>query len=527
MKWILSAVAVVAGLAIAAMVALPRLVETPRVQSMIASSATQALARPVKFRSVSVSIWPAPTARLHGFEIAEDPAFGSGPFVRLDHADLRLRVWPLLRGHVEFARLVLHAPTISVVQGPGGRWNFSSLGAARETATVARAPRTGGPATQPPGLVSRVTIDKGLVTYERRTAGGLLVRQRLEDLEGTLVPRAGGHAFSGSGRLMPGELTLKVIDGTVGSSGARALTEATLRARVEVEGKDIGALVAAAFGPEPALGGSVTGRLELSGALGRPRAAGEIEVRSPTVTRTSPSCGEPRRRTLALGTVKASVAWRDGRLVVQPLTSGVGRGSVATTLVATAAPPTRAELSDLRLQGFPLERVLVDFLCQGYAVSGPLDLTGTLSLVTADPARTLSGSGEFRVGAGRIVGPGALALLGELVRVGGADAPGSLPSSPFDFDSITGSYQIANGLVSTRDLVYTSRRMKAKARGDYALPTGQVNADLVLEHGRGVLQARIAGPAASPSVRVTQSVARGLDTDRVDRSFKDLLKKFR
>lgn len=530
MKWVAVAVVVMAGLVAAATVALPRVVDTPRVQALIASSASQALARPVKFRSVSVSVFPYPIVRLHGFEIAEDPAWGSGPFVRLDTADLRLRLWPLLRGHVEFATLVLREPTIAVIQGPGGRWNFSSLGAARESTTAARPPRAGGSVAGTPGLVSRVSIDKGLVIYERRAPGGLLVRQRLEDLEATLVPRAGGLALSGSARIMPGEVRVKVPEGTLGPGGARGLTEASLRARLEIDGQDIRSIVAAALGPEPALGGAIMGRLDVTGTLGRPRAAGEIEVRNPTVTRTSPACGEPQRRTLALSTLKATVSWRDSRLVIQPLTSGIERGRLATTVIVTPAPPTRTELADLVLKGLPLERLLVDFLCQGYAVAGPLDLTGTLILTAADPLRTLSGSGQLRIGAGKVVGPRALALFGGLVRVGGAVSSVlslDVPAAPLEFDSIAGSYQITNGVVTTRDLVYTSRAMKARVSGDYAIPAGRVNADVILEHGRGLIQAKVTGSADSPSIRVTPSVARGLEPERVERGFKDLLKKFR
>ena len=131
-RWLLAAVAAIVGLAIAVMVALPRLVDTPRVQSLIAGTASQALARSVKFRSVSVSVAPYPAVRLHGLEVAEDPAFGGGPFLRLDEADLRLKLWPLLRGQIEFATLVLKQPTVALIQGADGRWNFATLGATTE-----------------------------------------------------------------------------------------------------------------------------------------------------------------------------------------------------------------------------------------------------------------------------------------------------------------------------------------------------------------------------------------------------------
>jgi hypothetical protein len=191
-------------------------------------------------------------------------------------------------------------------------------------------------------------------------------------------------------------------------------------------------------------------------------------------------------------------------------------------------------LGDLTVQALPLEKVLVDFLCQGYAVTGPLDLTGTAALVAADPLGTLSGGGRLRIGAGKIVGAQALALVGNLARAGGAvssvlgaDVP-ALTSSPLEFDSITATYTIANGVVTTRDLLYTSRTMKATVAGDYALASGRMNLDVLVDHGRGRLKATVTGTAASPSIRMSPaSVLRDVDPGKVERGLQDLLRRLR
>jgi AsmA-like protein len=269
--------------------------------------------------------------------------------------------------------------------------------------------------------------------------------------------------------------------------------------------------------------------------VARPRAAGEVELQGPTVTRTSPDCPEPRRRTLSLSSLKASVTWDDGRLVLQPLTTGLGRGTVATKLTATATPPMTTELSDLVLKGIPLERVLVDFLCQGYAVSGALDLTGGFTLAAGDPLRTLAGAGQLRVGPGQIVGASALTLLSGIVRLGtgvtsvlALDVPRLATSSPLEFESIVGTYQVRNGIVTTRDLLYTSRAMKVRVAGDYALATARVSLDVVVDDGRRQLQAKVTGPAAAPAIRVEPvAILRQLDAEKAERDLKDLLKKFR
>jgi hypothetical protein len=269
----------------------------------------------------------------------------------------------------------------------------------------------------------------------------------------------------------------------------------------------------------------------VSGTLGRPRAAGEVEWRDATVTRTSEACAEPRRRTLALATVKASVSWRDGRLVADPLASGIPRGTVRTRLAATTSAPARADLTDLTVESVPVERVLVDFLCAGWAVAGPLDLRGTLALSGTDPLASLSGRGQFRVGPGTVVGARALRLLGGLARGGAStaglstDLPATHAGAPLAFDSITGSYEIVDGVVVTRDLVYTGRGLTMRARGEYALARGDVRADVVLERERSVVQAKVTGSVDSPAIRSSTSLARHLDTG--ERPFRDLLKRFR
>src|SRR5207245_44549 len=98
---------VVAVLALVALVAVPFAVDTPRMQTLIASGASQALGRPVKFASISAAVFPWPAVELYALEIGEDPHFGTAPFVKLDTGRLTLRVRPLLRGRIAFGALTL------------------------------------------------------------------------------------------------------------------------------------------------------------------------------------------------------------------------------------------------------------------------------------------------------------------------------------------------------------------------------------------------------------------------------------
>jgi uncharacterized protein YhdP len=101
-------------------------------------------------------------------------------------------------------------------------------------------------------------------------------------------------------------------------------------------------------------------------------------------------------------------------------------------------------------------------------------------------------------------------------------------ASTIEFDSISGSYQIRDGVVTTRDLLYRSRAMTIKASGEYALSTDRVTLDVVLDYGPGQLQARVMGTTASPAIRVVPpAIARQVDRGKAERALKELLQKFR
>ncbi|HEU5322545.1 MAG TPA: AsmA family protein, partial [Methylomirabilota bacterium] len=421
-KWVLGAAAAVVLLVVAVLAAVPYLVDTPRVQALIAGTASQALGRPVRFESVSIAVLPLPAVELHKLQVAEDPRFGTTPFLTLETGRLQLRLWPLLTGRVEFGTLRLQKPLITVIQGPDGRLNIASLGPPepRAAGRPGRSGGAGGAAGAGAVLGSRVKIEDGVVTYVARGKGEAATRYRVEDLDLTLEGTGSQVAFGGAARVTPGDLALKVSDGVLGLPAGRSLVEAPVRGKVRLEAKDVADLVAAAAGPSPSVGGALTGALALGGTLGSPSAAGDVELSRVRVTQTHPACPEPKRRTLEIPTLKLNASYQDGRLAGRPVTATLGGGAVSAQLLVSPERGVRVQLSDIAVRALPLEKLLVDYLCQGYAITGPLDLTGGAEFSLADLWSTLSGPGTLRAGPGKVVGSQALALLGGVARVAGA-----------------------------------------------------------------------------------------------------------
>jgi len=538
LKWLVRAAGVLLVLVAGALIAVPFLVDTPRIQAYVAATATQALGRQVKFSGLSVRVLPLPAVELRDLEVAEDPKFGTTPFVRLERGRIRLRLWPLLTGRVELGDILLRKPTVTIVQGADGRLNIASLGSgSSEPRTAGRSSRGGGGGSGAGGaaVATRVVIDDGQVIYAVRGPGERPAQYRLEGLDLTITSGGSQIAFKGDARLQPGAVAVKVSDGLVSLGPSRSLTDAPVRAKVALDGKDIRELTAVAVGSSPELGGALKGTLAVAGTAAAPTAAGEIQVSNLTATQSSPQCSEPKRRTLTIPTLTLNAGWQSPRFTGKPLTVKLDGGTVTAQLTATLDRGIQVQLADLAIKALPLQRVLVDYLCEGYAVTGPLDLTGALSFETRDVLNTLNGPGQLRVGSGKVVGPRALALVNRVARVGGAvssvlgsDIPSGAFDSPLEFESITGTYTATNGVVTTRDLLYTSRAMKVAVAGDYGLGSSAVNLDLTINHKQGDLKAKVTGTAASPIVRVSSSsILKNLDNEKTEKSLRDLLKRFK
>src|SRR5258708_25734195 len=116
-KWLLIGLIALGVLVVGALLAVPLLLDSPAMQAYVQQQASHALGRPVKFGGLSIAALPLPSVRLRQLQVAEDPAFGPGPFVTVNEGRMRIRLRPLLQGRVGLAALTLAAPRTPGVPG--------------------------------------------------------------------------------------------------------------------------------------------------------------------------------------------------------------------------------------------------------------------------------------------------------------------------------------------------------------------------------------------------------------------------
>ena len=486
-------------IAVGALLLLPRWIDTPAMHAYITQLAGQAVGRPVKFTSLAVSLLP-PSVILKGLQVADDPRFGTAPFLNVDEVRVGLRVRPLLSLRIELASLTLDGARVELVES-GGRWNAASLAASPAQPKPATRSVPGIPGSAAVGsiMVSRVAFKEGVIHVTRRGTPGRDLR--IEGLNAT-VAGVGGSDFDirGDARVEPGGLRLRDIRATVGIRSP----EIPIKATLGLEGADIAPLARALALASPALSGPIKGTLQLSGTSARLGATGQLDLARVTLSQERLQCPPPARRQLVFDEVRVPVLLKATGFESVPFRAKLAQGTVGLTVTATLDEPSSlVNLRDIKISGVQLLPVLHEYLCQGYAISGPLDLTGALSMRTADMWRSMNGAGEFKVGAGRVIGEGALKLVREVLLAQGVissalqgDVRG-LGTTPLEFTSIKGSYKITNGVLRTDDTVYQTKGLAMSTMGTYGLADGRTDMMVLISQSAGQFRAHVTGSAGS------------------------------
>ncbi len=172
---ILIGLLVVVVLLVGVVLALPFLVDLNKYQDQYKPLIEDALNRKVQLQDIGLTVWPRIGARVAGFTVLDDPAFGSGPFASLASLDVGVKLMPLLSGKVEVEEITLSQPVITVIKNKNGVLNASTIGrkgvAVPEKPSRAPIPSTEGPLKILALLaVDRVSIDGGKLTYRDLSA---------------------------------------------------------------------------------------------------------------------------------------------------------------------------------------------------------------------------------------------------------------------------------------------------------------------------------------------------------------------
>lgn len=442
-------IAVLVGVALL----LPFIVDLNTYQEQYRPLIEEALNRKVTLQDIRLTIWPRLGARVAGFTVIEDPAFGAGPFAALSSVEVGVKLMPLLSGKIEVEEITLHAPVITVIKNKNGVLNASTVGrkgvAAPETPSRAPIPSPDGPLKILALLaVDRVSITGGKVTY-RDISQAKPVEYVLQDMEFLLQSVHLGSSPNLHVALTVQPMNLPVsVDGTFGPLKETAdldvinLQLALGKTNFAIAGKTAGQHMILTV-TAPSIN---TANLPMTLPLKKP-----VEVKDFKVA------AEMKGQDMRLSDLSFQIF--DGKVVAQGgLTSG------------SAAPPFSG-------------KVMLDGLQLGPAIDTvaetPVSISGTAGanlsvkgqgFAMPDLTRALEGTGHVGVKDGKVDGVNLLQEAVSILKVAGISVGEAKATA---FSTIETDLAIRQGVVMLQNLLMDSHDFQATGGGtigfDHAL----------------------------------------------------------
>jgi len=133
----------------------PLFIDVNRFRSDIESALADKWGRNVSIESVGrLRLLPSPEMEISNVRVSDDPAFSQSDFIAARTAEVRISLLPLLSGDINVKRVELTAPSVTLIKGQDGRWNWSTLKPAQD--------QEGAPSIS-------IAINNGSVTLINRT----------------------------------------------------------------------------------------------------------------------------------------------------------------------------------------------------------------------------------------------------------------------------------------------------------------------------------------------------------------------
>ena len=278
MKRILQVVAIIIGVLILLVIALPFIINANTFKPKLESELTTALGRQVTVGDLSLSLLSGGVAA-DNIAIADDPQFSTTPFVQAKSLNVGVELIPLIFSRtLNVTEVTLNQPQISLVKSANGeKWNFSSLGAAPAPAGAPASASPSAPSGKPTPAnspnepsgssssaqsnlsVAKLNVSDGRLTVSRVDSSEQQRVYSAVNVKVTNFSFASSFPFEMTGDLPSGG-TLK-LTGNAGPINAGNAAQTPLNAKISIQKMN---LAASGF-IDPAAG--IAGIADLDGTL--------------------------------------------------------------------------------------------------------------------------------------------------------------------------------------------------------------------------------------------------------------------
>ena len=432
-------------LVVGVILSLPFLIDLNQYQAQYKPLIEDALNRKVQLQDIRLTIWPRIGARVAGFTVLDDPAFGSSPFASLTSLDVGVKIMPLLSGKVEIENITFRNPDITVIKNRNGVLNVSTIGRAGiklpNAPSRAPIPSTEGPLKILALLaVDHVSIAGGTLTY-RELSALKPAEYILQDMAILLQSVQLGQSPNLHVEMLVQPLNLPVrLDGTFGP----------LKDSTDIDAMNF----------QLALGKTeftITGK-----TVGR---NANLNISAPVINTADLPVAFPLQNPVDVRHLQIAAETQGQDVLLQNLSFQLFDGQVAAKGRITSGPETPPFTGNMTIQGMQLGPALHAFATTQVSISGTAGADFVVQgrgLSMPDLTKSLEGTGHVAVKDGKIEGVNLLHEAISILKITGISLDNAKVTA---FSTIETDLAIKQGTIHVQRLLMDSHDFQATGRG--------------------------------------------------------------
>ncbi len=175
----------------AAYVVLPMFIGPDKIKEEIVKQAREQTGRDLNITGdLDLSVFPWIGIKIDGVELSNAEGFGKAPFISVKHADVRVKLMPLLEKRVEVGTIKLDGVAINLIRKKDGTSNLDDLGKAGSDKADTGAQKTKD--SQVVGVegvsISGIDIQNARVSWDDHQSGKMYEIRELNLHSGAIVP---------------------------------------------------------------------------------------------------------------------------------------------------------------------------------------------------------------------------------------------------------------------------------------------------------------------------------------------------
>ncbi len=437
------------GLVILALVLLvlllPFIIDLNKYQEQYRPIIEDALNRKISIRDIRLTLFPRIGARVAGFSVLDDPAFGANPFASLTSLEVGVKLIPLLSGRLEVEEITLRNPVITIIKNRNGALNVSTLGKKKSSEPNAVPHVRAHPPESPFRMLALLAVDRFLLT------GGTVTYRDLS-------------------RVKPAEYTLQNLSLRLSSVGLDQTPN--LHASMLVQPLNLPITIDGAFGPLKETADIESATLDL--VLGKTRLAikgsvvgssVQLSISSQAINTAELPIALPLKKPIEIKNLHLAARLKDQEARLDTLSFELFNGQVKAQSVLTLgaeAPPFTGKVlvKDLQL-GPVLETLGIDQVSVSGTAAMDLNVSGR-GFSRPDLSRALEGAGRFNVKDGKLEGISLLQEALALLKVAGISTDNAKVTA---FSTVEGDAYVKNGLIHVQHFLMDSHDFQATVVG--------------------------------------------------------------